>query len=80
MTVDKLQSLIRRLANGGWVRYWLYWNAIDCTIMAIQCRNESGIPEPIEGMEAIGFSKESNFIYTISRTNEDGTPYKSNPI
>lgn len=86
MTADELQSIVRRLANNGWCRYWLnYGDRKNDVRMAIQCRDDRGNPEEIHGLIKLGFEidneqrmKGNQFFYTIHRSNPDGTPFVSN--
>ncbi len=79
MTATKLQDAVRVLANGSWTRYWLSYNQTSFgeTIMAVQCRDENGKPKPISDAPRHGFAMHNNYIYTVPRTNEDGSPYKN---
>lgn len=74
MTADEIQNIARRLGNQTWCRYWL--NFLDShtnVTMAIQCRSSSGKPEPVPELVKLGFAAATNFLYTIKRTNADGT-------
>ncbi len=81
MTIDKLQSAVRVLANGGWCRYWVSWNIFTWpdgrlgSLMAIQCRDDKGDPQPISDASRHGFTEHEDFFYTVPRINEDNTPY-----
>lgn len=84
MTAIELQRIALRLSNSGWCRHWLNFNhPQNPRIMAIQVvdfQSEENIgPVKVHGIEAEGFAilAGSNFVYTIDRTNEDGTPFKS---
>lgn len=79
MTATKLQDAVRVLANGAWTRYWMNYSktADGETIMAVQCRDETGKPQPISDASRHGFAMHNDYFYTIPRTNEDGTPYVS---
>ena len=83
MTANELQNIVRRLANNCWTRYWLMWqtNLGQPAKMAISCIDESGKPEPVNGIEERGFKRVDRrgyIFYVIDRTNDDGTPYISN--
>ena len=77
MTADKLQDLARVLSNCSWCRYWLNLHDSHYVIMAIQCRNESGQPLPIHDAERHGLKVGPDFLYTVRRTNKDGSEYQS---
>ena len=76
MTASQLQNIARQLSNSSWCRHWLNWSD---TVMAIQCRDESGHPMKINRADAnrFGFEEQNHYVYTIPRTNDDGTPYQS---
>jgi hypothetical protein len=84
MTAAEIRRIAGQLSNSTWCRYWL--NVEDArggesVIYAIQCRDYFGQPEPIYGIEKLGFQRIYHgfgpYFYTIQRTNDDGTPYKS---
>lgn len=77
MTADKMQSIARVLSNSSWCRYWLSYTLSNegQTVMAIQCRDETGKPLPINDAKRHGLEEGMFFIYTALRTHEDGTPY-----
>lgn len=82
MTADQFQlNIVLPLANRGcWVRYWMNWMDQSPGVMAIQCRDEDGKPHRISDAEHHGLSlvpNETLFIYTVPRTNADGTPFVS---
>lgn len=78
MTATELQNIARRLGNATWCRYWLnFYNSHAPVTMAIQCRNIGGRPEPVPDLVHLGFEPLADFMYTIKRTNEDGTDYES---
>ena len=89
MTASRLQSIAMLLGRSGWVRHWLHWNYPQQTpwLMAIDVRDHEGKPVEMNGeMEKSGFTRTLEgqmddsgacVIYTIPRTNEDGTPYTS---
>lgn len=87
MTADRLQSLALLLSRAGWVRHWLHWNypTREPWFMAIDPRDDKGKPMDLKGeMEKSGFARTLHgtmddtgecVIWTIRRTNADGTPY-----
>jgi len=87
MTAQNFQdNIVLNLSNSCWTRHYLYWNHPSNPVqMAIQCLEyvDGGFePIRIEELERRGFSlyadgNPSQWIYTIDRTNEDGTPYVS---
>lgn len=78
MTAAKLQRLAAVLSNQTWTRHWLnFHDRHDDVQMAIQCRDFNGTPERIPDFEKMGFEELPDFIYTIKRTNDDGTAYVS---
>lgn len=82
MTATELQSIVRSLANSTWCRYWLnFYNSPTDVYMAIQCRDETGKPEPVAWLFNNGFVELDQFtsplLYFIKRTNEDGTDFES---
>lgn len=78
MNATELQRIARVLSNQTYCRHWLnFYNSHDDVKMAIQCRNHQGVPERIPQMDELGFEESPDFIYTIKRTNADGTPYVS---
>lgn len=76
MTVDELQSIVRVLANNTWVRYWLNWSDSEHPVMAFQCKDVRGLPQPVHDAVSRGFTEMDQYIYTVPRTNEDGTRYE----
>lgn len=78
MTANELQSLARILSNQTWCRHWLnLHNSKTPVTMAIQCRDCTGQPETVMDLENRGFKMEAGYMYTIKRTNEDGTDFVS---
>jgi hypothetical protein len=78
MTATELQRLVRIISNQAWCRHWLnYGDRSDNVVMAIQCRDATGKPEPIDGLSRLGFTELQDHTYTIPRTNEDGSPFAS---
>jgi hypothetical protein len=93
MHANELQNIARRMSNQCWCRHWLYFNHPQNPVkMAVQCIECSEDPDkglilygpfPVPDLERCGFKIETElatpdqFIYTIDRTNEDGTPYIS---
>lgn len=83
MTVEHLQNIVCRLANSGYCRYWVSWSGSEHPIMAVQCLSPSDMkPSKIHDAEARGLTENrapgmDDWIYTVPRTNEDGTPYQS---
>lgn len=75
MTADKLQNIVRVLANSSWTRYWLFWDDSDNPTMAVQCIDTEGKPSPIADAESHGLKENPEYVYTTKRTNEDGTKY-----
>lgn len=79
MTANQLQRIACRLSNSSWCRHWLnLHNSRTDVIMAVQCLDERGRPAQIRDLERLGFKPQDAFIYTIQRTNDDGTPFVSN--
>jgi predicted Zn-ribbon and HTH transcriptional regulator len=90
MTADQLQSIAMLLSRSGWVRHWLHFNYPQESpwLMAIDVRDHNNRPLELNGeMEKSGFTKTLEgvmdqtgecVIYTIARTNSDGTPYATN--
>lgn len=76
MTADELQNIVRILANSSWTRYWLNWSDSEHPVMAVQCIDFKGISQPIHDAVSRGFTETENYIYTVPRTNEDGTRYE----
>lgn len=76
MTITQFQQIVVRLANGKHTRYWLNWSGRPYTVMALQCIETDGKPHKIVDAESHGFKESFDWIYTIRRTNEDGTPYR----
>lgn len=86
MTADELQRIAMRLSNSGWCRYFLHWSypAQDPWLMAVQVRDADGRPVEVKELtDAYGFwpapDRPGEYVYTIRRTNDDGTPFRSNP-
>lgn len=84
MTANELQRIACRLSNQIWCRHWLNFQDRKKDVkMAIQCRDHDGTPERIKDLESKGFELfwtddiDCQWIYTIPRTNDDGTPYES---
>lgn len=82
MTLDCLQSIVLRLANNGWCRYWVNWSGAEHPIMAVQVINSKAEPQEIIDAESHGLIEHrapgmDDWIYTVPRTNADGTPYRS---
>lgn len=82
MTVTEIQDIVRRLSNQTWCRYWLNFHGSRHPVwMAIQCRDESGKPEPVADLLKIGFVEQQPVncphLYFIKRTSDDGTDYVS---
>ncbi len=78
MTATELQRIARVLSNQTYCRHWLnFFNSHDDVKLAIQCRDFQGRPERIPDMDKLGFEESSDFLYTINRTNDDGTPFVS---
>jgi hypothetical protein len=110
MHINELQSIVRRLSNQCWVRWWAnYYNTHNNVKMAIQCldvvpcmrptsenpgcwpfmpiyikdlewhmHRQHLVDERFELLHPWQPNSLSNYIYLISRTNEDGTPFISN--
>lgn len=75
MTATELQRIASRLANQSWCRYWLnYGDRRDNILMAIQCI-ESGKSVKVYDLPKKGFTCLPGNVYTIPRTNEDGSPF-----
>lgn len=95
MTAEELQSIALRLANHGWTRYWIDFRRLSdprSWLMAVQVYRFR--PDPFTGipvlapirlseLEDVGFHLIDHasfpYLYTIERTNDDGTPYGSIP-
>jgi hypothetical protein len=86
MTIQELQSIHRRLGNQCWCRWWAnFGERRENILMAIQClsveANGRFKPTHTVGMIELGFTVDPGtplrYIYTIPRTNEDGSPYVS---
>lgn len=84
MTADELQRIALGLSNSGWCRYWLNFNHPQnprtMAIQVVDLQSEENIgPVKVHGLEVRGFTllQDSHFVYTIDRTNEDGTPFVS---
>ena len=88
MTIQELQRIVVRLSNSGWVRWWSNFDCRETNVrMAIQVLDHAGagglVPVPVRELEAIGFKEfdeakcGARYLYTIERTNEDGTPFVS---
>ena len=77
MTADEMQSIVRRLANSSWCRYWINWSDSNHPLMAVQCRNAQGVPEPIRDAAEHGLTERDDFVYTAQRTKLDGSFYES---
>lgn len=81
MTIDELQSHVRRLSNSCHVRWWAHWNYPQQSpwLMAIHLMDYRHEIHCAEMLKA-GFCGESSNGYTYlvaERTNEDGTPFRS---
>lgn len=88
MTIDELQSFVRILSNQGWVRWWANLdNRRENVRMAIQvldiCPDGTFRPVRVLGLEEKGLQElddnkvEAKWLYTINRTNPNGTPFVS---
>lgn len=84
MTATKLQSIALRLSNQTFCRHWLNWtDRHENVLMAIQCRDYEGKVEEVKALLSEGFNlwettdPQCLWIYTIPRTNDDGTPFVS---
>lgn len=80
MTADKFHEIVLRLANASWVRYWLHWNYPSQApwVMAVQARDYQGWPVRVLPLNTLGFEwDEEDRMHFIDRTNEDGTPFRS---
>lgn len=75
MTITAFQNIVVRLANGRHTRYWLNWSGRPYTVMAVQSIDSSGKPQKITDAESHGLEEVHDFVYTVRRTNEDGTAY-----
>jgi hypothetical protein len=82
MTADELQRIALRLSNSGYCRHWLHWNdpSQEPWLMAIRVIDSSGWRVPIKDLETRGFRLDAHpgYFYTVERTNEDGTPFRTN--
>lgn len=89
MTADELQRLARMLGNSTWCRYWMHYNypqaepwemALSCVEFQMQRNARISLPCPVDGLKERGFRTElvdGLIYYIIARTNEDGTPFRS---
>ena len=81
ITADKLQTLVLRLSNQCYVRYWLHYNYPEESpwLMAIALHNCPNLSILEEELTAIGFQNPDNRepIYIIERVNENGNPFKT---
>jgi hypothetical protein len=85
ITIEELHRIVVRLANQGWVRYWLHWNYPVETpwLMAIQIRDAHGWDVSIPDLQSweIADVRETGMgrqVYLVERLNEDGTPFRVN--
>lgn len=75
MTIQTFQNIVVRLANGRHTRYWLNWSGRPYTVMAVQCIDSDGKPQKIQDAETHGLLDTLDYVYTVRRTNDDGTAY-----
>jgi hypothetical protein len=89
VTADQLQRLARMLGNQSWCRYWLHYNwpetapwemALSCVEFEMRSNRRMSNPCPVPDLLPMGFratvSDAGLIVYTIVRTNEDGTPFR----
>lgn len=77
MTAGELQRIALHLSNQGWCRHWLnYGDRHENVQMAIQVL-DSEKAVPIPELNKLGFKQYPENLYTIERTNDDGTPFVS---
>lgn len=75
-----------RLSNQYFCRWWIHYNFPNDEdwYMAIAVLDDKHKGVCIPQMESMGFTVtqhyEHQWIYTVRRTNEDGTPYKPGPF
>ena len=83
MTADELQRIVLRLANQVPVRYWLHYNYPNRApwLMALRIypRPWSGARRLIAELGAFGMVRDGNGVFTVARTNPDGTPFDGLP-
>ena len=78
MTANELQRFARHLSNQVWTRHWLnYGDRHQNVRMAIQCIDAAGAPVQIRELPGKGFTEEPRHMYTVARTNDDGSPFIS---
>ena len=90
MTIDELQRIVIRLSNQSWVRWWAnFGDRHDNVLMAVQCldfryhhsASPGRYPIDVDDLLKLGYTiwpaEPHALIYTIPRTNEDGTPFNS---
>ena len=77
MTLERLQHIVVKLANQAPTRYWVWWNyPLVETEMAIYIEGGIDSQTLLTEMEGRGFKYDATFrVWTIHRTNEDGTPW-----
>jgi hypothetical protein len=84
ITLGELRRIVLRLANQGWVRYWVHWNypVESPWLMAIQVRDAHGWDVSIRDLatwdivdvRGPGMGRQ---VYVIERRDEGGTPFRS---
>lgn len=93
MTIERFQGIVLRVSNFVWCRHWVHFNApqspakMAIQILDLKPGSETDRPQwqprLLKDLENYGFEllngkhNEGDKIYTIARTNEDGTPYES---
>jgi hypothetical protein len=90
MHIDEIQRIVIRLANQSWVRWWAnFGDRQTDVLMAVQCLDfryhhavsPGRYPIECDDLLKLGFtiwpSERQACIYTIPRTNEDGSPFVS---
>ena len=88
MTIQELHRIVIRLSNSCWVRWWSNFDCRETNVrMAIQVLDHAGgfkvEAVRVKDLEALGFQEIDDnktgvkWLYSIARTNEDGTPYVS---
>lgn len=89
MTLDALRALALSLGNQKWCRYWIWWSypctdpwemAISCVEFRTDDHGTRARSVEIPDLLKEGFREERRdklIFYVVARTNEDGTPFRS---
>jgi hypothetical protein len=81
MTLDRLQGIVLRLANVVPVRYWMHFNypCQEPWHMAVKIYPAIPPSQFRHEMKSLGGRWDDNdLLWTFERTNEDGSPFRSN--